>query len=273
MLATPTTREQNPLVDASPAQVPLPRAPLVRVIAQVKFSEVLGVENPDLVARFQDAISQTYGVLTREAGINMSFAMPVIGLPQQHPMTHWRFTDHPTEWQWRVTLTSQFITLESTRYTNRDDFFERLETLLEAVEQHIRPTMMIRLGVRYINRITGHELRDASLLVRPEISGVVGTVMADSVNLSVSETVFNMGSQKMTARSGMLPPNVTIDPAAILPINEACFLLDLDVFDETAVGFNSHEIARTAKQFAERSYAFFRWAVTDEFLIRFGAEQ
>ena len=263
-------RSQNPLTEAPPNEVPLRSAPLVRVIAQVKFSEVLGVENPELVARFQDEISRTYSVLSREVGLGIVAPFP--GMQSQHPITHWRFADHPSEWGWRVSLTSQFVTLEAVKYTNRKDFFERLETLLEAVERHIKPAMVIRLGIRYINRITGRELEDASDLVRPEIAGVVGTDMASSVHLSVSETMFEIGSQKMTARWGMLPPNMTVDPTAIAPIDERCFLLDLDVFDETPSSFDAHKVAQSGKQFAERSYTFFRWAVTDEFLRRFGAE-
>jgi len=260
----------NPLADSIAKEVPLQNAPLVRVVAQVKFSEVLGVENPELVAKFQDAISRTYGALSREIGVG--FMPPFPGMQQQHPMTHWRFSDHPTAWQWRVTLTTQFVTLEAVKYTSRNDFFERFEALLEAVEQHIKPAMRIRLGVRYINRITGQELKDTSLLVRSEIAGVVGTSMASMVNLSITETLFDMDGQKMMARWGMLPPNATVDPGAMEPIGERCFLLDLDVFDETASSFDTHKIAQTAKNFAARSYTFFRWAVTDEFLRRFGAE-
>lgn len=266
----PSPAPANPLTDLPPPEVPLKSAPLVRVMAQIKFSEVLGVENPEVVARFQDAISKTYSVLTREAGIVMPTVFP--GMSPQHPMTHWRFADSAVDWQWRVTLTSQFITLEVVRYTSRREFFGRLEAILGAVELHIKPAMAVRLGVRYINRITGKELEDASLLVRPEIAGVVGTEMAAAVSLSLSESVFNMGDQRMTARWGMLPANATVDPAAIEPIQERCFLLDLDVYDESPGVFDAHSIAQRGLQFAERSYTFFRWAVTPEFLRRFGAE-
>ncbi|WP_108645599.1 TIGR04255 family protein [Polynucleobacter rarus] len=269
MSATLPHTEMSPLHGPIPAQVPLSKAPLVRVIAQIKFSEVLGVESPELVADFQDAISHSYASLIRESGFNSQ--MPGIGMHLSPPMTHWRFSDHPVDWQWRVTLTSQFITLESTQYTSRDDFIERLQVILEAVEEHIKPAMMIRLGIRYINRILGKELQDLSLLVRPEIAGVVGTSMANSIYLSLSETVFDLEGKKMTARWGMVPSGVTVDPSTTLPIDEPSFLIDLDVFEEIPSGFQSGEITIKAKLFAERSYAFFRWAVTDEFLLRFGA--
>jgi uncharacterized protein (TIGR04255 family) len=258
----------NPLIDPPPEEVPLTRAPLVRVLAQVKFAEVLNVENPEIVAQFQTAIAATYGVLSREAGIQVVVPLQV-GIQQHRPMTHWRFADRATEWQWRVTLTSQFVTLEVMRYTSRSEFFARLESVLEAVQLHIKPQTMIRLGVRYVNRITGQELEDAAALVRPEIAGVVGTNMAGMVSMTVSETVFAMDTQRMAARWGLIPANTTVDPS-IEPIPERCFMIDLDVFDETPSNFDSNAIAARGKQFARRSYSFFRWAVTPEFLHRFG---
>lgn len=270
------SQDANPLKDLPPAEVPLADAPLVRVIAQVKFSEVLSVENAEVVSHFQTAIGEKYGVLSRESGMGFvpfPFSGQFPGLQHhQSATTFWRFADHPVDWQWRVTLTSQFLTLEVSRYTSRTEFFERLGTLLGALASHIKPTMMTRLGVRYINRITGAELADAALLVKPYIAGVVGTCMAPSVNLSVTESMFDLGDHKMMSRWGLMPANSTVDPSAVIPIDEPSFLLDLDVFDETPVIFDAIAITARAKSFAERSYAFFRWAITDEFLTRFGAK-
>ena len=118
----------------------LEHAPLVCVLAQVKFSEVLSVELPEVVAKFQAAIAGSYGVLLREAAVKI--AVPAQGgVVQQQLMTHWRFTDSATDWQWRVTLTSQFLTLEVRRYTSRSEFFERLQMVLEAVQLHIKPQL------------------------------------------------------------------------------------------------------------------------------------
>ena len=48
----------DPLVAPLPAEVPLNHAPLVRVIAQLRFPEILSVEQRDFVAPFQEAIRQ-----------------------------------------------------------------------------------------------------------------------------------------------------------------------------------------------------------------------
>lgn len=259
----------NPLTDVVPVEVPLANAPLVRVIVQIKFSEVLSVESAEVVAPFQSELGGTYSVLTRELGV--SAPVHFQGASPPRPMTHWRFADAATNWQWRASLTSQFVTLEVSRYTSRGELMERLRSLFFAVQKHVRPTLVLRVGVRYINRITGKELKDVSELVRPEIAGVVGTNMAAMVGLAVSETIFHLAEgRKMGARWGMIPPNVTVDPMSVEPIAEPCFLLDLDVFDEAATAFEPEELVSRCESFAQRSYTFFRWAVTPEFLRRFG---
>ena len=45
-----------PLSGPPPAEVQLPNAPLVRVIAQVRFPQILAIRNPDTVAKLQQAV-------------------------------------------------------------------------------------------------------------------------------------------------------------------------------------------------------------------------
>ena len=61
----------DPFVAALPAEVPLKDAPLVRVIAQIRFPEILSIEQRDFVAPFQEAIRGTYSVLRQEQAQGM----------------------------------------------------------------------------------------------------------------------------------------------------------------------------------------------------------
>ena len=74
-----------------PPEVPLANAPLVRVIAQLRFPEILSVEQRDFVASFQEAIRSTYSVLRQEhtQGILLS---PGSVAPAK-PQVAWRFSD------------------------------------------------------------------------------------------------------------------------------------------------------------------------------------
>jgi hypothetical protein len=50
----------NPLVATPPPEVPLINAPLVRVIAQVRFPPILSIEQQAFVGSFQEAIRAEY---------------------------------------------------------------------------------------------------------------------------------------------------------------------------------------------------------------------
>ena len=131
---------------------------------------------------------------------------------------------------------------------------------------------MDRLGVRYIDRITGAALDDIGKLVRPEVRGITGTMAATHVAHALSESVFEVKDARVSARWGFLSAGKTIDPAAIEPAREKSWLLDLDMFSASTMPFDVDRIIERAQSFAERIYTIFRWAVTDDFLVRYGGK-
>lgn len=258
----------DPLVAPLPSEVPLKDAPLVRVIAQLRFPEILSVEHGDFVAPFQEAIRSTYPVLRREE-VQGLLLVPGAIAPAR-PRTAWRFSD--TAGHWRVSLSPDFLALETTKYQSRDDFFGRLEVLAQALDAHLAPAQLDRLGVRYIDRITGDAVDDIAALVRPEVRGIMGTAASVHVAHSLSESVFELPEARVLARWGLLPPGASVDPAAIEPTNEKSWVLDLDMFSGAPMPFDVRLVVAEAKRYAERVYTIFRWAVTDHFLVRYGGK-
>jgi uncharacterized protein (TIGR04255 family) len=260
-------RDLNPLVAAPPAEIPLKNAPLVRVIAQIQFPEILAIGDKMAVAPFQETLRKQYPVLRQEQtqALMMSPA-GVVGGPMQ---TTWRFNDNKNEW--RLSLAPQSLSLETTKYTSRADFFARLRNAMVALEQHFSPSSIDRLGVRYIDRIIGQDFADIDQLVRPEVRGILTLPMATAAAHSISETLFDVDGSQVLARWGRLPAHVTVDPSAIEPVAESSWILDLDMFSVGSVMFEVDGLTNRAAKYAERLYTIFRWAVTDQFLARFGA--
>jgi uncharacterized protein (TIGR04255 family) len=255
----------DPLVSPPPEEVPLKDAPLVRVIAQIRFPEILSIEQRSFVAPFQEALREAYpvlrldqtpGLLVRPAGVAAK------------PMVAWRFND--IDGNWRVSLTSEFLALETTNYESRSDFLARFRVALEALSEYFDPKQVDRLGVRYIDRITGSAVDEISALVQPEVRGISGTLAASHADHSLTETLFAVEDARVVARWGQLPPRGTVDPAAIEPAEEKSWILDLDMFSSNATPFVVDRVVEDARRYAERIYAIFRWAVTDDFLRRYG---
>lgn len=256
----------DPLVAEPPAEVPLKNAPLVRVIAQVRFPEVLAVEQRDFVAPFQEGLRTRYPVLRQEQ--TQSLIVSPSGVAQARPQIAWRFSQ--VDGRWRVSLTPQFLALETTMYSSRGDFLARLRTVLDVLDRVVEPKLLDRLGIRYIDRITGEAVDHIDRLVRPEVRGIAGTVAATHAVHAVSETMFELSDARVLARWGRLPAGSTVDPGAIEAAHEKSWILDLDMFSAAPVPFGVERAVADAQRFAERIYTIFRWAVTDDFLRRYG---
>src|SRR5688572_5094174 len=111
-------RSESPLSASSPKEVPLPNAPLVRVIAQVRFPLVVAIEQREFMAPFQEAIRARYPVLRQEQMQGVLLGPP--GVAAQTPQVAWRFMDETHDW--RISLAPDFLALETRAYTNRADF-------------------------------------------------------------------------------------------------------------------------------------------------------
>jgi len=228
----------------------------------------MAIEKRDFVAPFQEAVRAQYPVLRPDStrGVTIGPDGPIAAPPQ----STWRFSD--VAGQWRLSLAPDFLALETTAYTSRDDFVARWRRVVVALSHHVGPQLIDRLGVRYVDRIHGAALADIMKLVRSELSGIAGSRVAARVLHAVSEAYFSVSEAQLLARWGRLPGNVTIDPSAIEPMPEASWILDLDMFRARTAPFDVQRLVDETRSFAERIYAFFRWAVTTEFLERFGGE-
>ena len=262
--------QDDPFTAPLPEEVPLPQAPLVRVIAQVRFPSVLSIEKREFVAPFQEALRARYPVLRAEQTRGVLLG-PQGSVPTP-PAVIWRFTG--LDDGWRVSLAADFVAVETTAYESRGDLLDRLEQVIRALEDHIGPKVVDRLGVRYIDRIKGEAVSEVGRLVRPEVLGVAGTTAAKHTSHALSEGLFNLPGQQaqLRARWGLLPSHGTVDPAAMEPIDERSWILDLDMFSTEASPFEQSAILSNARAYAERSYCFFRWVVTEEFLRLYGGE-
>lgn len=254
-------------------EVPLPQSPLVNVIAQVRFPAVMKIEtDKGFVASFQESIRQDYPILRGERQLGVMFG-PGGVTPQDAGMV-WRFEGSDPD-SWQVTLASSFVSLSARKYTRRSDLLQRFAVLLHALDAWLDPQMCDRIGVRYVDRITGDHLLRLDELVRPEVLGLSSSRSDEggvSVIHSLSDTLFQLddGSQ-LRGRWGSLPEKATYDPG-IEPANTRSWVLDLDHSTSAPQEFDLADIGDRIATFCDRIYTFFRWAITDEFLTEFGAE-
>ncbi len=268
------------LIVLKPLQIPevrLQQAPLVGVIAQVRFPAILAIRNPDKVAKFQEALRQDYPFLIQEHVNRIELAG--IQTPNVHSGIIWRLTDKERDAQWRVSLGIDFVALETSLYDSRNDFLNRIGTVVSAVEKTFEPASASRVGLRYVDQLVDEAVARISEIVQPSILGIVGSPretelnFRDSITRSLTETeILAPNGARIQARWGQLPPNTTYDPNILDPIDKMSWILDLDMFKLGSHPFDREALQKITSNFAECIYWLFRQIVTDEFLKFYGGQ-
>lgn len=270
-------KEPRPLNPTPVREVPLPNAPLARVVAQARFPPILSIRNPDRVAVLQEELRGTYPHLGKEQVHRIE--LNANQAPNVTQDLVWRLSDSEHGPRWRVSLGEGFVSLETSDYDSRGDFLDRLRAVLATVENAFKPADVQRLGLRYICRLTDDATECFGDLIRPEVLGITNPAGRSSPELGgsiismMTDARFRGPNESpIQGRWGALPPNTTYDPDVLEPVTGPSWVLDLDMATSAPCPFSTGELLTTATSFAESLYWLFRQMVTDEFLRFHGGE-
>jgi len=257
----------NPLRDKPPLEVKLASAPLHRVLAVIQFPAILKISEERGIVDFQDKIRKHYPDLQREQELGVQFQMAPNGemLPPQQVINNlWRFasTDHA----WRITLSTQSVALETLAYRSRDDFLQRLESILEIFVEQLEPSSCSRIGIRYLNLLNANDVSIVKGFAREGLRSLSDTEISQHIAASSHSVTLDVPEGTLFARWGILPPNTVHDPNMLVPTSNRSWYLDMDCFSEDALPFEAKEILVQCRLKTERIYSFFRWAVSPDFI-------
>ena len=254
---------EDPLAGPVPPTVFLQNTPLTNVLVQVRFPEILSIAKAEFVADFQERIRHDYLLHYLEQHPVLE---PGGNAARLNPIPHWRFLD--SKRQWRLSLATSFIALETRAYQGRSDFTRRAEAVMRALSETIEPRMTTRVGVRYVNRVHGAHYDQLPRFVRPEMLGLHTRLSREKIERSLHEAVGKTDAGTMVSRWGLMPANQTHEPGLMPPVSSPSWFLDIDVHNgfEPPEDFDAGEISARVKKLATRAYGFFRWTVNDDFL-------
>lgn len=237
--------------------------PLAQVICQLRFPEILSVSE-NAPAAFQELIRDEYPQFARRT----EYGSPkVTGVPgnfsveKQPPVINYAFSSENNEW--RVNLTSKFISLTCTKYTQWEDFASKLDKPLAAFIKTYKPAYFERIGLRYLNFISRNELGLAHLPFRDLFrSCYLGVLSEDDIletSAAQSTTDVDIALRggcraKIHAGPGMIKQNGTND-------REVKFIFDQDLYMPGNIPVNLS--AGAIQTLHAQAYAVFRGAITD----------
>lgn len=252
------------------SEITLPRAPLAKVVAQLRYPRPLDFDEAMSIEPAGHALAARYPV-GRQAKATAVVITPS-GLSQQQTSgTNWIFED--INENWKVTIADKFVALETTKYSSRDDFTARFTEIVHIISESLRPPVFDRLGIRYINRLEGEEIvKDLPRLVQPvALAGLAVPHEGIRVQHSLCDSIFIDGNAHLQVRWGWLPAGTAIDLTVSAP-PVPYWLLDIDSSTGKGGPFDLPVLDSTINDLAVRAHRFFRWLVTDDFLRRFGGE-
>ena len=234
---------------------------LRQVICQVRFSHSFEIEEPSSIAGFQKALKERYpAALPRE---ELLFELSVRGSQTSDLRTPsiYRFRD--VSGVWIASLSPDWVGLETTGYTDYEEFRERLEQVVRLVEEQFAPAQTERIGFRYVNELPCGAKGDWRALVRPELHGLAADdTVLDHLIESVEELHLVVGESRLNVRHGVAMDGDT-----------QCYTFDIDAFCEARDSFDSERIVLTVNDLKARAWSFFRGSMTDELLSQLGTKE
>lgn len=261
----------SPFDDGDVAERPLEHAPLVRVVAQVRFPALTSMAGGEAFETFAKALQSEYPMKREFHEVQVSIGpQGVKQLPT--PSIVNRLVSANEEWQ--VSLGDTFLALDTPAYTSRHDFCSRLIAVLHVFGQVANPPMFERVGIRYVNQITDDDiLRRLVELVRPEALGGSAVPRPEGVELhhSMCETRYTLADASLHVRWGHLPAGAVLDPA-IAGVPGLSWVLDLDSFRDGRTEVDLDEIEHLILRLADQAYRYFLWVVSEDFLKSFGGQ-
>lgn len=259
-------REPVPPVDLpEPDTTRLARSPLELVVCQVRHERRLVVGEGATALAIHEALGGAggpYPSIDEASGAEFNVVMG-IGAPdiRETKTSGWRLTS--ADGAWVITLMPDNFALETSAYTTwSDEFAPRLKALIEAVDEHVKPKLEQRVGLRYVDRITELGLTELAAwqpYLRPELLGLVlHPQLGTGVRQYLQQVVIDI-ADGVTAGLRHGP--------VVEPGREAVdYQLDYDIFRQRGRPFDASAIQASADEFNVYALQLFQATITDELL-------
>lgn len=254
-----------------------PNAPLKLVTFQIRFPPVPELDELTPPKALSQALRERYPILGGPPPVMQLDLGP--GQAQQRPRGSRLMDRERTN---NVTLTSDSVALETSRYKRYEQFAEEIDWVLERVHTAAPLPAITRLGLRYIDEIQIEgvdSLSDWKTWMNPDL--IVGGVLDGYETLDyLAQMVLAVDElHRMTIRYGRISQPV-VDPHGVLRIADSptapYFLLDIDSFWEPSRDgfkeFDADEVAAVCLRLHAPIRDIFERSITSDLRSRFAEE-
>lgn len=249
----------RPFTGDEERKVHIPNAPLALVLAQIRWPEHgrFARDFKSLALDFGDKLSDfpLYNEIT-ESGIQIT-PEGVTPIPGETAY-QWRTIDDV----WTINLTKNFVSIYCIQHKNYG--FAELQRytnlVAELLESSLNVRSIDRVGLRYVNRVSDPSvLQELGSIFSSEVLGYAQLTVLPGVTpvSNISQGAYQVEDVLLQARSGMLAPGQTIDPA-IPSVNHPSWVLDIDASIEKRRVFYPNDLESALGKLADTAYDFFK---------------
>ena len=169
---------------------PLSKQPLALVLAQVRFSPILTIE--EYIPKIQEFLRKNgYPLCSKQE----NFALEVLLGGPINVITQWRF-ENPTQ-DTVILIDKEQVLFQTSIYTRFEDFIGNYTNILQFILQsteHDKLGVFVRLGLRYIDQIRKQsDTDDIDTYLKPELQGIV---CSEYINHRKQYSIATIGSTK-----------------------------------------------------------------------------
>jgi uncharacterized protein (TIGR04255 family) len=239
--------------------------PLVEVVAQIRFSRLLEIEQ-QLPVEFQKTLAPSYPFLETRDSLSVRVA-PSNQAPEVGRNALYDFVT--SDRQVRLTLASTSIAVTTPAYVKWGKFRPHIETALRALSDTYHPPVFTRIGLRYVNAVERDVLQLGNLpwrdLIHAPLLGLLGSDEIDIADITQhnSAAVVSLARGMVTIRCGLAENSETKTKA---------YLIDNDFFINEQLSSDINDALRIFDEFNAESGRAFRWCIKDQLHTALGPE-
>lgn len=246
----------------------LPKSPLELVVCQVRHDD--RPMDADAALAIQEALGGVNGFFPRIEQVELRVASMTVGpgIASAGPTESfhgWHFKS--ADGSWTAALLPGHFSLETTRYSRWPDFEARLFDLTQAVASTAPPVMEQRLGLRYVDRLSGLDVQEPAQWSKWIAPSILGPVLHPIIGAGVTSTRQQIDLDLGDGHACVLRHGTVRDTEAPGDA-EVTYLLDFDIYRSQSRRFVPDDVAEATKAFHEKADALFRQVITDD-LVRY----
>lgn len=253
--------------------------PLIQVICQIRFPPILRIDTETPV-QFQEYVRKELPgyELTYDEGVDALPKSISNNLPSE--MREFlslggtrRHQFHSKGKTWTVSLTRDFVALETNRYTQWEDFRERLQLVINTLFKIYEPAYLTRVGLRYKNVIDRRKLGLEGVEWRELLADfVLGQFARDETSHLVVEhhgkTLAKLNDDGDLVR---MEYGLVIDSAG--DTSNKLYLLDHDFYTDKETASDERDIISRLNTYNALNRRLFSWGISGRLHDAMGPNQ